>query len=182
VTHEDVTARIESQVWQAIARSGGIPSIPQQELAVLVDAIVAGVAAGLQSSIDNATPSVAVHPNNQVSDDEIVLWEGKPHVSAGKEALSTQYEVTSQRIKVTRGMLGKKADETELIRIKDVRVDQGITDRGFGIGDITITTSEANQPELVLRKVARPDEVKEIIRRAVRQEKERRGVTYRDVT
>ncbi len=43
--------------------------------------------------------------------------------------LGTRYRVTSQRLFIERGILSQTVDQTELIRIDDVRIKKGIVDR-----------------------------------------------------
>lgn len=184
MSREEVVAKVQSQIWQSLAVRGGTPSIPQAELATLIAAIAEGVGTvldGVPQVPAAPAPPPAPAPVARIPDDEAILWSGKPHVTAGSETLSTHYEVTSQRLRIKTGMLGRKTDEADLIRVKDIRIEQGLTERGLGVGNVIITTTDPSQPTIILRKVSRPEEVKELIRQAVRDEKERRGVSYRDI-
>ena len=103
------------------------------------------------------------------------LWRGRPYLTVG-----TVYEITSQRIRVIKGLLGNTIDEVELVRVRDTRIKQHLGERVLDVGDITIISNDPSNPELVLNNVKSPMEVRELIRNAVNKEKDRRGLRYRE--
>ena len=113
-------------------------------------------------------------------DAEEVLWSGRP-VLSGLQSLGTLYEVTTQRLRIHKGVLGRSVDELELVRVKDVGVEQDLGDRVMDTGDVILTTTDKDTPMLRLKNVADPHAVKEIIRAAVRAERERRAGQYREI-
>ena len=84
---------------------------------------------------------------------------------------STFYILTNQRLRILSGRLSKKEEEIELIRIKDIRVKQGLMDRAKGIGDVEVVSADETTPNLVLKDIKDPVGVKETIRNAVRAER-----------
>lgn len=92
---------------------------------------------------------------------------------------STIYELTTQRLRKTTGLLSKKLDELELYRVKDSTLEQPFLLRLFGLGNITIVSSDASLPTLVLEAVPSAYEVREKLRAAVEAERDRKRV--RDV-
>ncbi|AYO30270.1 zinc-ribbon domain-containing protein [Biomaibacter acetigenes] len=118
-------------------------------------------------------------------DEEKILWEGKPSGLTARaldkaNLNSTTYMLTNQRLIIKTGLIGKKQEEMELIKVKDIIVKQGITERALGIGDITIASTDPSTPVLKLNDVKKPMEVKEMIRNAVRAEKNKQGVKYEE--
>lgn len=109
------------------------------------------------------------------SADEEVIWSGRPFMT-----LRTRYELTSQRLRIYRGLVGRDIEEIDLVRIRDTKVKQHAGERMANIGDITIFSSDSNNPEIVLDNVDKPLEVREMIRKAYLTEQERRGLRYRD--
>lgn len=185
MTHEQIAAKVQARFWQSLAKSGvQIQSVPENELNALLEAviasIVAGVEAGLGAPSKVAQPSAASAVEPAGPEEERSLWEGKPHVSAGKGAVGVRYELTNQRLKAISGVMGRKVEEIELIRVKDVKVSQGLAERGLGIGNVTVISTDPSTPEIVLKKIADPQKFKELIRQAAREEKQRQGLTYRE--
>jgi hypothetical protein len=106
---------------------------------------------------------------------EKLLWRGRPYLTVG-----TIYELTTQRLRVIRGIVGNQIEEIELVRVRDTRVSQTAGERMFDIGDITIVSSDATTPEKILWNVRDPLQVRELIRKAVLVERDRRKMIYRE--
>jgi membrane protein YdbS with pleckstrin-like domain len=94
---------------------------------------------------------------------------------------STHYLVTNQRVRVTRGLLGKNMQEIELFRVKDTAARQTFFRRLFGVGDLDIVSGDANNPNLHLVAVPNALELRESIRREVLALRQRFGVRELDV-
>lgn len=115
--------------------------------------------------------------------EEKILWQGKPEslIDKAKGKLnSVEYIITNERIRIKHGLIGKKEDEIDLVRINDIRVDQGIKDRVQGIGKVIVTTTDTLNPAFILESIKQPHEVKELLRKAIREEKERQKVRYHE--
>lgn len=95
---------------------------------------------------------------------------------------STSYRMTSERIFLKSGFISKKVQETELYRIKDVSFSQGIFQRIFGIGHVSIVSSDASTPVWTLKSIHGPEQVKETIRAAFRQARKSEGVRVAEHT
>jgi uncharacterized membrane protein YdbT with pleckstrin-like domain len=94
---------------------------------------------------------------------------------------TTLYELTTQRLKVTRGILNRRLDELELFRVKDYVMDQPLFLRLVGLGNITLVTSDATTHSIVLRAIADVQAVRETLRTAVQFERDRKRVREIDV-
>ena len=94
---------------------------------------------------------------------------------------TTVYELTTQRMKVTRGILNRRLDELELFRVKDYVMDQPLFLRLVGLGNLTLVTSDASTPRIVLRAIADVQAVRETLRTAVQSERDRKRVRELDV-
>jgi len=81
---------------------------------------------------------------------------------------STGYRLTEERLFVERGLLSRVTDQTELIRVDDVRVRQRFVHRLLGIGDVIIMSTDATDRELVVGPVADPAAVAEHVRGRMR--------------
>jgi uncharacterized membrane protein YdbT with pleckstrin-like domain len=67
---------------------------------------------------------------------------------------TTVYELTTQRLKITRGILNRRLDEVELFRVKDYVMDQPLFLRLVGLGNLTLVSSDASTPRIALRAIA----------------------------
>ena len=161
--------KVVARIWQSIAQSEvSVSSIPQDQLNTLVDAIADGVLVAVDELLDDAgLPSrqyaqEALGASLKTGDEEQVLWEGRPFLS-----LVTFYQITNQRVRVVRGLLGKERDDIELIRIQDLDLDQSLGERFLNVGDINLKSSDPTLPEVTLNNVRFVTEVHEILRKAM---------------
>jgi uncharacterized membrane protein YdbT with pleckstrin-like domain len=77
------------------------------------------------------------------------------------------YEVTTERIKVTRGIFSRRTDEMELYRVKDLTLIEPFFFRLCGLGSVIITTNDASTPTMTIHAVRRVKELREALRQAV---------------
>jgi hypothetical protein len=113
-------------------------------------------------------------PASAAPDSEHRLWEGTPHGLLNPiETHAIRWELTSERLRIIRGLLNRSTEEIELTRVRDVSYEQSLAQRALGIGTITIVSVDATTPTLLLHDVAEPEQVKEMIRQAVREQRQR---------
>ncbi len=79
-----------------------------------------------------------------------------------------RYRLTSQRLFISRGILSQTIDQTELIRVDDVRVHRTLLDRIFGLGTVAIVSTDATDREIVIEGIAESDRIAEAIRGRMR--------------
>jgi uncharacterized membrane protein YdbT with pleckstrin-like domain len=94
---------------------------------------------------------------------------------------TTVYELTSERLKLRRGVLNKHLDEVELYRVRDYQLEQPFLLRLFGLGNILLRTSDRSHPSVRLRAIRDGERLYERIRSAVEQCRSRKGVRELDV-
>lgn len=94
---------------------------------------------------------------------------------------ATAYELTTQRLRITRGILNRTLDELELYRVKDYAMEQPLLLRMLGLGNLTLVTSDASTPTIHLRAIAGVEIVREKLRNAVQFERDRKRVRELDV-
>ncbi len=187
---EEVRQIVRAQFYQSLAEQGrGLASLSEEELEALTTALADALFAVLEQLEEEesqahyragGSPAAATVParppvTEEEEEEEVLLWSGKPYLSIG-----TRYELTNQRLRVIRGLLGRSIEEIELVRVRDTSAKQNMTERALNIGDITVVSNDPKQPELVLHNVKDPLEVREQIRRAVLAEQKRRGLRYRE--
>lgn len=182
---DEIRQTVSTQFFQSLADTGTqITALPQDQLQAIVHAMADSVFAAIAAVEDEqmsapmsrgaATPMYnSEEPMEVVEEKEI--WRGRPYLTVG-----TVYELTNQRIRVIRGILGNRIEEVELVRVRDTKFKQHLGERMLDVGDITVISTDPTTPELVLNNVKNPIEVRELIRKAVIEEKNRRGLRYRE--
>ncbi len=108
---------------------------------------------------------------------ETLLWEGAPHGLLNPiETHAIRWVLTTERLQIVRGILSRSTEEIELTRVRDVSYEQSLTQRALGIGTITVIGTDATAPMVVMHDVEEPEQVKELIRQAVRDQRRRNRV------
>ena len=197
MNEQTVRQVVTARFYESLAQSGvEVTAIPQPQLQAIVNALADGVFAALDAMETEADHSIA-ETNSRSGDSEDgtttppapessaagagplekeeLLWSGRPYLSIG-----VRYELTNQRVRLIRGLLGRSYHEIELVRVRDTSVTQHLGERALNVGDITITSTDPSHPEFTLHNVKDPMEVREMIRKATMQEKQRRGLHYRE--
>jgi uncharacterized membrane protein YdbT with pleckstrin-like domain len=79
-----------------------------------------------------------------------------------------RYRLTTERLIIERGILSQTIDQTELIRVDDVRLHKSLINRIMGLGSVAIVSTDATDREIVIPGVADPEKVAEVIRNRMR--------------
>jgi uncharacterized membrane protein YdbT with pleckstrin-like domain len=87
-----------------------------------------------------------------------------------------RYEITSERVKITTGLLSRHTSELELYRVRDYVVVEPFWLRLVGCGNIVLQTSDRTTPQITLRAVPRAAHLKDQIRAHTEAMRQRRGV------
>src|SRR5688572_22348451 len=82
---------------------------------------------------------------------------------------ATQYEVTSHRIRIRKGILTKRLDELELYRANDTSLIEPLSLRIFGLGTIEVRTVDTTTPTVYLEAVHGARALREKLRVAVEE-------------
>ena len=172
---EQTRAKVIASIWQAVAQSGvDLTAIPREQ----VEKLVSDIANSTMLTMDDVMselPKPKANVDIMDSSAEKLLWEGRPFLS-----LVESYTITNERIRITRGLVGRDFENFELIRVQDLDYSQGLSERVLGIGDIHIKGADASNPEIVLRNIPKPAEVYEILRRAWLEARKTHGLVFRE--
>jgi PH (Pleckstrin Homology) domain-containing protein/zinc ribbon protein len=113
---------------------------------------------------------------------EQVLWEGTPHGLLNPiESHAIRWELTTERLRVIRGLLSRATEEIELTRVRDVSYEQSLAQRALGIGTVSVMATDVDTPLLLLHDIEEPEQVKELIRQAAREQRQRFRVRQLEV-
>ncbi len=178
-TLDQIRTQVQSSVWQGIAQSGvNLAAMPAADQQRMVENITNNVLLTFNAVMNQARPSMpasAIPPVAPSDTEETVLWEGAPFLS-----ISEHYTITSERIKIVHGMIGKDIENIELIRVQDIDITQNLSERIFNIGDIQIRGADLSHPTVALQNINDPQEVYEILRKAWLSARKRYGLQFRE--
>lgn len=92
-----------------------------------------------------------------------------------------RYRLTSRRLFIERGILTRVIDQTELVRIDDVRIRQGIVGRIVDTGDVEVLGSDTTDGSIVFKSISCPTEVAEMLLQHVRDLRNRKTLLVEHV-
>ena len=90
------------------------------------------------------------------------------------------FELTSERLRVTRGVINQKIDEIELYRVKDSQMVRSWWMRLTGLASIVLETSDRSMPHLVIPAIHGGEEVRELLRKHVELQRDQKRVRETD--
>ena len=108
------------------------------------------------------------------------LWKDrKRHL--GLPLSFTRYQLSEDRLFVSVGFLNIKDDEVLLYRVRDIDTQRSLWQRIFGVGTVTVMSSDKTMPTLVLKNIKDPLMVKELIHNQVEEMKIQRRVRFGEI-
>ena len=108
------------------------------------------------------------------------LWKDRKRYF-GMPISFTRYALSEDRLFISVGLLNIKDDEVLLYRVRDIDTSRSLWQRIFGVGTITVMSSDKSMPNLVLKNVKDPVFVKELIHTQVEEMKIRRRVRVGEI-
>jgi membrane protein YdbS with pleckstrin-like domain len=91
------------------------------------------------------------------------------------------YELTTERLKITEGILNKVTDTLELYRVKDIETRQPFLYRMLGIENVQMNTSDTSSPFIFIEAIPSAVGLADKIRNQVEIIRQQKGVREIDV-
>ena len=95
---------------------------------------------------------------------------------------TTIYELTDQIYKEKTGILSQKIEEVELYRVRDYTIEKPFLMRIFGLGNLTLITSDKTNPRVYMRAIKDVESVKDTFRKHVEETRKLTGTKEVDFT
>ena len=108
------------------------------------------------------------------------LWKDKKRYF-GMPISFTRYALSEDRLFLSVGFLNIKDDEILLYRVRDIDTQRTLWQRLFGVGTVTVVSSDKTMPTLVMKNVKDPIFVKELLHKQVEEMKIKRRVRLGEI-
>ena len=108
------------------------------------------------------------------------LWQDRKRYF-GLPLSFTRYALSEDRLFISQGFLNIKDDEILLYRVRDIDTCRSLWQRLFGVGTVTVLSSDKTMPTLVLENIKDPIFVKELIHKQVEEVKIQRRVRFGEI-
>lgn len=108
------------------------------------------------------------------------LWRDRRRI-LGMPITFTKYLMSDDRIFLEQGLLSTDLEEVLLYRVRDISLRISLGQRIFGVGTITLKSSDKTMPILVLKNIKDSRRVKELIHRQVEKMKAERRMRVGEI-
>ena len=109
-----------------------------------------------------------------------IIWKDRKRF-LGMPLSFTRYSLTEDRLFLYVGFLNIKDEEVLLYRVRDINTSRTLWQRLFGVGTVTVVSSDKTMPTFELKNIKDPMTVKELIHDQVEAMKIRRKVRVGEI-
>jgi len=107
----------------------------------------------------------------------VVLTLGIAYIVLWVKSLSLTYEITTQRVRIERGLFSKIKENVELFRIDDFDIHKPLGMRLAGHCQLHLRSSDPDQPTVFISGVPDLEELADTLRECSLKERKRRRIT-----
>lgn len=108
------------------------------------------------------------------------IWKDRKRFM-GMPLSFTRYAIGEDRLFLSVGFLNLKDEELLLYRVRDITTSRSLWQRIFGMGTVTVHSSDKTTPALVLKNIKVPMDVKELLHQQVEQAKLQRRMRLGEI-
>ena len=108
------------------------------------------------------------------------IWKDRKRI-LGMPITFTRYRLSEDRLFCEKGFLNIQQEEVLLYRVRDLELRMSLGQRLFGVGTVTVVSSDKTMPNMVLKNIRNPVEVKEMIHQQVEEMKLKRRVRVGEI-
>jgi hypothetical protein len=94
---------------------------------------------------------------------------------------SHHYRLTTRRLFVSNGFFRRRVDQIELLRVKDLYLQQSMVNQWLNVGTVVVVSSEHTLPRAALLGIHRPQLVMDLIWQYTRREQDRKTTAIEQV-
>ena len=104
---------------------------------------------------------------------DMYIWKDRKRI-LGMPLSFTRYAMSKDRLFFSVGFLSVRDEEVLLYRIRDISIRRTLWQRMIGVGSINVVSADKSTPQLTLKNVKHPLDVKELLHSNVEERKIRR--------
>ena len=90
------------------------------------------------------------------------IWKDRKRF-LGMPLSFTRYALSKDRLFFSVGFLSVRDEELLLYRVRDISIKRTLWQRIFGVGSISVASADKTTPQLILKNVKHPLDVKELL-------------------
>ena len=109
------------------------------------------------------------------------LWKDRKRF-LGMPLSFTRYSLTEDRLFLSVGFFSVKDEEILLYRIRDISTTRTLWQKLFGVGTVTVVSSDKTMPTLEIKNIKDPIFFKELLHKQVEEMKIQRRVRLNEIS
>ena len=109
------------------------------------------------------------------------IWKDRRR-SLGLPLSFTRYSLTEDRFFLETGFFNIHSEEVLLYRVRDISLERKLGQRIFGVGSIKLVSSDKSSPEVIIKNIKHPVEIKELIHKQVEEMKTKRRMRFGEIS
>lgn len=106
---------------------------------------------------------------------DMYIWKDRKRY-LGMPLSVTRYAMSKDRLFLSVGFFSVKDEEILLYRVRDISVKRTLWQRMFGVGTVTVRSSDRSTPEVFLKNIKKPMIFKELLHENVEDAKIKRRI------
>ena len=111
---------------------------------------------------------------------DMYIWKDRKRFM-GMPLSFTRYALSDDRLFLSVGFFSVKDEEILLYRIRDISSKRNLWQRIFGVGTVTVDSSDKSTPQVVLKNIKFPQDFKELLHENVEECKMKRRMRYGEI-
>ena len=112
---------------------------------------------------------------------DMYIWKDRRRY-LGMPLSVTRYALSEDRLFLSVGFFSIRDEEILLYRIRDISVKRTLFQRIFGVGTVTVRSSDKSTPEVFLKSIRKPLIFKELLHRNVEECKLKRRIRISEMS
>ena len=105
-----------------------------------------------------------------VTDVSVIVWVlvglGLMVLAGFVKRMTTVYTITNQRLRIKRGFIARKVQQTRIDRVQNVNTDQSVIQRVLQVGTVDFDTAGTDDSEFRFAGVSQPEQVVAAVEKA----------------
>lgn len=110
-----------------------------------------------------------------------IIWKDRKRPILGLPLSFTKYTLLEDKILIDTGFFSSKQEEIKLYRIMDLTLKRTFLQKIFGVGTIHFCSGDKSTPEFEIQDIKKSFEVKEIISKAIEEQRDKKRITSREI-
>ena len=110
-----------------------------------------------------------------------IIWSDRKRIIFGLPWTFTKYTLTEEKLLIQTGFLSIKEEDVQLYRITDLTLYKSFWQRLFGIGTIHCCSGDKTTPEINIKNIKVPSQVKELLSKQIEERRDKKRISGREI-